>query len=98
MLLFCPKRSSDQWNRGNNGEAKGAKGARGAKVNRKKVSLSQKKGGSGVKDLNAWNRACNMQFMWQLFQKASSLWIAWAHEYIMKGRSFWDHKIPGESY
>jgi hypothetical protein len=29
-----------------------------------------------------------------LFTRAGSLWVAWVLKYLLKGRSFWEVKVP----
>jgi hypothetical protein len=44
----------------------------------------KKEGGLGLKDLHVWS----------LFASSGSLWVAWIHNYMLKGKSFWCVKIP----
>lgn len=32
-----------------------------------------------------------------MLSRVGSLWIAWINEYLIKGRSFWDVKVPGSA-
>ena len=38
----------------------------------------------------SWNQACVLQNIWAIITKSGSLWIAWIHECVLKGMSFWD--------
>jgi hypothetical protein len=35
-----------------------------------------------------------LHHIWNLFVKAGSLWVAWVQVYLLKGKSFWQVKIP----
>lgn len=66
----------------------------GAKVHWDTVCLPKAEGGLGVRELEAWNNACCLKIIWLLLCNAGSLWIAWLNEYVLKGRSFWEVKVP----
>ncbi|GKV32308.1 hypothetical protein SLEP1_g40922 [Rubroshorea leprosula] len=40
---------------------------------------------------------CILKHIWLLFSKAGSIWVAWVHEYLIKGRSFWTLSIPADA-
>ena len=44
----------------------------------------------------SWNRAAIMKHIWSLFTKVGSLWVAWIHANLLKGKCFWTLKIPLE--
>ena len=44
----------------------------------------------------SWNRVAIMKHIWSLFTKAGSLWVAWIHANLLKGKFFWTLKIPQE--
>jgi len=48
----------------------------------------------GIKKLEEWNRAAIMRHIWSLLAKAGSLWVAWVKENLLKGKSFWQIKVP----
>lgn len=62
--------------------------AKGAKVTWSDMCFPQAKGGLGIKNLHIWNVAWILKNMWLLFSSADSLWVAWNHEYLFKGRNF----------
>jgi hypothetical protein len=35
-----------------------------------------------------------LRHIWTLFARSGSLWVAWIHIYLLKGRSFWNLSIP----
>ena len=37
-----------------------------------------------------------MKHIWSLFTKVGSLWVAWIHANLLKGKCFWTPKIPQE--
>ena len=44
----------------------------------------------------SWNRAAIMKHIWSLFTNAGSLWVAWIHANLLKGKCFWIVRIPQE--
>jgi len=60
----------------------------------KEVCLPKKEGGLGLKRLEVWNQAAIMRHILLLFTRAGSLWVAWVLKYLLKGRSFWEVKVP----
>ncbi len=58
------------------------------------VCLPKQEGGLGLKRVEDWNKAVAMKHIWNLFTQAGSLWVAWVHCELLKGRSFWTVKIP----
>jgi len=35
-----------------------------------------------------------MRYIWSLFAWSGSLWVAWVQVYLLKGRSFWNVRLP----
>jgi hypothetical protein len=35
-----------------------------------------------------------LRHIWNLFARAGSLWVAWVKLHLLKGKSFWQGKIP----
>jgi hypothetical protein len=58
------------------------------------LCLPKEEGGLGIKKLEEWNRATMMRHIWSLFVRSGSLWVAWVHAILLKGRSFWQVRIP----
>jgi hypothetical protein len=52
------------------------------------LCFPKKEGGFGLKRLDVWNRSSMLRHIWSLFGKSGSLWVAWAKDYLLKGRSF----------
>uniref|UniRef100_A0A2N9J3H3 Reverse transcriptase domain-containing protein n=1 Tax=Fagus sylvatica TaxID=28930 RepID=A0A2N9J3H3_FAGSY len=74
---------------------KGQEGGKGGiKVSWDQVCLPKQEGGLGLKKVEDWNKAAVMKHIWNLFTQAGSLWVAWIHSELLKGRSFWTVKIP----
>ncbi|GLT73885.1 hypothetical protein SLA2020_457150 [Shorea laevis] len=69
----------------------------GAKVNWLTVCSPKQEGGLGLKSLVSWNQMCILKHIWLLFSKAGSIWVAWVHEYLIKGRSFWTLNISADA-
>lgn len=67
--------------------------AKGAKVRWEVVCLPKSEGGLGIKRLQDWNISCLARLVWLIFSGSESLWIAWVHSTLLKGRSFWTVKI-----
>ena len=66
----------------------------GSKVSWKQVCLPKQEGGLGLKRIEEWNKAAVLKHIWHLFTQAGSLWVAWVHDELLKGRSFWTVKVP----
>jgi len=54
----------------------------------------RKNGVLGSKALKFGIRLLMLNHIWNLFSKASSLWVAWTEANWLKGRSFWKVSIP----
>lgn len=65
-----------------------------AKVAWSEVCFPKKEGGLGLKRLEVWNNSSMLRHVWSIFARSGSLWVAWIHEYMLKGRSFWNVNIP----
>jgi hypothetical protein len=57
-----------------------------------KKCVPKKEGGLAIKRLDV--KASMMIYIWNLFARAGSLWVAWVEEVWLKGRSFWQVSIP----
>jgi len=55
------------------------------------LCVQKKRGRLGVDD---WNKASIMRHTWNLFVKSGSLWVAWIKMYLLRGKSFWQVKMP----
>lgn len=42
-----------------------------------------------MRNLEAWNKACIVKYLWNIHRKADSVWIAWVHTYKLRGQSLW---------
>jgi hypothetical protein len=59
-----------------------------------KVCFPKQEGGLGLKRIEEWNKAAVLKHIWHLFTQAGSLWVAWVHDELLKGSSFWTVKVP----
>lgn len=50
-----------------------------------------------MRKLVDWNKAALLRHIWSLFARSGSLWVAWVHSNLIKGRSFWLLKVPQDS-
>jgi hypothetical protein len=48
----------------------------------------------GVKEVAYCNKAYMLHHIWNLYVRAGSLWVAWVQAHLLKGKSFWQVKIP----
>jgi hypothetical protein len=39
-----------------------------------------------------WNLAAMLRYIWNIFARAGSLWVAWVKEYLLKGKNLWQLK------
>lgn len=61
------------------------------------VCLPFKEGGLGVKRLDTWNQAAMLKHVWNLCSdRENSIWSSWVWTYLIKRRSFWELKCPGD--
>lgn len=72
-------------------------GATKAKTACDEVYFPKKEGGLGLKNLEVCNQTSTLQHVWSLFARSGSIWIAWVHEYLLKGMSFWSISVPHNS-
>lgn len=76
----------------------GADMAKGkAKVAWKDVCLPKSEGGLGIKPLFLWNKTLMAFHLWSVVVNRQSLWVKWIHTYRLKGRSFWEVKVPWDA-
>lgn len=75
------------WNENDGNSAK-------AKVSWGDVCFPKKEGGLGLKCLEVWNWLSTLRHIWNLFACSGSIWVAWVQHYLLKGRSFWNVRIP----
>jgi hypothetical protein len=64
-----------------------------AKVSWSMLCLPKIEGDLGIKKLEEWNHVAMMHHIWSLFMRVGSLWVAWMHAMLLKGRSFWQVSI-----
>jgi hypothetical protein len=50
-------------------------------------------GPTGLKRIEEWKKATILKYIWNLFTKSGSLWVAWVKVNLLKGRGFWQLKI-----
>ena len=67
---------------------------KGAKVAWKQLCFPKSEGGLGIKRLKTWNQAAAINHIWTLLTDKDSLWVAWVHKHLLKGRPFWQVTIP----
>lgn len=65
-----------------------------AKVAWDALCMPKGEGGLGLRKLVDWNEAAILRHLWYLFNRSGSLWVAWVHTNLIKGRNFWLLKIP----
>lgn len=60
---------------------------------------SQKRRGFRLENwrVEEWNKAAILRHIWNLFARTGSIWVAWVHSYLVKGKSFWGVKAPQNS-
>ncbi|XP_022873100.1 uncharacterized protein LOC111392049 [Olea europaea var. sylvestris] len=59
--------------------------------------MPKEKGGLGLRGLEIWNKAAMSKHLWSLCSDfASSLWVSWTRCYLLRGRSIWELKCPGD--
>ncbi len=59
--------------------------------------MPKQEGELGLNRMMDWNRAAVMKHIWNLFTQSGSLWVAWVHDFLLKGMCFWSIKIPLDS-
>lgn len=55
-----------------------------ARVAWSEVTKTKEKGGLGLRDLLSWNKAVCLKFIWLLFFREGSIWVAWFRSEILK--------------
>lgn len=68
-----------------------------SKVSWKIVCMQKNEGGLGVKSLSCWNNALMSYHIWSDISNKESLWVKWANEYRLKGRSFWEENLTADA-
>ncbi|CAI9779492.1 unnamed protein product [Fraxinus pennsylvanica] len=59
--------------------------------------MPKKEGGLGLRNIEIWNKAAKLKYLWSICtDSASSLWVSWERSYLLKGRSIWELKCPGD--
>nr|TKS17240.1 hypothetical protein D5086_0000020710 [Populus alba] len=66
----------------------------GAKVAWHAICYPLNEGGLGIKKLKHWNQAATIKHIWHLLADRNSIWAAWIHTILLRGRSFWQVKMP----
>ena len=57
------------------------------------VSMPKKNGGLNIIDLDIWNTVTLLKLLWNLSDKADSLWERWIHTYYVKNRNIMDIEV-----
>ena len=70
-----------------------------AKVAWEHLCVPKNEGGLGFKDVECWNKAAITKYIWFLFAGGGekSKWCQWVKSYLLRGRSFWEVKVPNDS-
>ncbi|KAJ8422631.1 hypothetical protein Cgig2_001140 [Carnegiea gigantea] len=61
------------------------------------VCTPKKYGGSGLKNLNAWNKACIAKLVWSVAMKKDMMWVKWVHEKYLKQHEWWSYQASYDS-
>ena len=61
-----------------------------------KFCLPKRERGLGLQRVASWNRVVIMKHIWSLFTNVGSLWVAFIHANLLKGKCFWIVKSPQE--
>uniref|UniRef100_A0A6N2MII3 Reverse transcriptase zinc-binding domain-containing protein n=1 Tax=Salix viminalis TaxID=40686 RepID=A0A6N2MII3_SALVM len=69
----------------------------GVKVSWEHLCYPLKEGGLGVKRLQDWNKAALLKLIWRIYTKKDSGWSGWVHSVLLKGRNFWEVKVPAKA-
>lgn len=72
----------------------------GTRVGWKDICKLKDEGALGIirlKLLKQWNQCLKTKQIWNICSKKDSLWIQKVHEVKLKGRFFWEVKIPADS-
>lgn len=67
----------------------------GAKVSWDHMCSPRQEGGLGFKSMHTWNKAAISKHIWFLISGGEqSMWCQWVKSYLLKGKSFWEVKMP----
>lgn len=67
----------------------------GAKVSWEHLCAPKDEGGLGLKSLQIWNKAAVSKHIWFIISGGEqSMWCQWVKSYLLKGKSFWQLKMP----
>ena len=67
----------------------------GAKVSWEQLCCPKQEGGLGFKSILVWNKAAIAKHIWFLISGGEqSMWCQWVKSYLLKGKSFWEVKMP----
>jgi hypothetical protein len=67
----------------------------GAKVFWEHLCCPKQEGGLGFKSILIWNKAAIAKHIWFLISGGEqSMWCQWVKSYLLKGKSFWEVKMP----
>ncbi|KAH7836205.1 hypothetical protein Vadar_033678 [Vaccinium darrowii] len=67
----------------------------GAKVSWEHLCCPKQEGGLGFKSIVVWNKAAIAKHIWFLISGGEqSMWCQWVKSYLLKGRNFWEVKMP----
>lgn len=59
----------------------------------KTVCLPKCEGGLGFRDLTAWYKSLLSKIIWNIQEKADSLWIRWIHSEYLNRQDFWEAPV-----
>lgn len=58
------------------------------------VCMPKSEGGLGIRSLRSWNKTLMAYHIWSNVTNRDSLWVKWVHTYRLKGKNFWQVKVP----
>lgn len=71
----------------------------GAKISWEHLCSPHEEGGCGFKSLKIWNKAAVAKHIWFLISGGEkSMWCRCVKSYLMKGRNFWNLKMPSDPF
>lgn len=56
-----------------------------------RVCLEKKAGGMGIRNINLWNKAAMMKYVWAITAKQDSMWIKWVNGVYIKAENWWEY-------
>ncbi|XP_022015023.1 uncharacterized protein LOC110914540 [Helianthus annuus] len=65
-----------------------------SKVSWNSVCVPKYEGGLGIRRIGDVNMALMTSHIWSILTKRSSLWVDWVHSCRLKGKSFWECRVP----